>query len=481
MNDNTEEALIAGLPMSKLPSTFRDAVLVLHQLGIQYLWIDSLCIKQDSREEWLREAPRMQQVYGSAAVNIVAAHVDNPESGLFHTRDPSSIESTICRAEWDDEPTKDYLIWNRKEFDNDYTSAPLTQRGWVFQERLLAPRILHFGKSQVYWRCSALFASESWPYGTSNFSPSSSVSRKDADMIMHGLSLDKLKKTPGGSTDATTQIYHTELWADLVAKYSSCKFTKNEDKLVAMSGVAKVFRQSLHEGDRYLAGLWRSELPKLLCWRRSVRRNESDIVATRTRPSEYRAPSWSWASIDGPISYSFLHRGANIGGRSKVLLMEHLAEIINAFTVPLDKDDTAQVSHGVLTIRGRLQPFRLLSAQGANIRFEIGGEVRFSPDSRFIVDALLNENEQLEGMELWALLARCYIVNAGFVDLSFLECIVLRRQDETQNYQRVGIFTTCYGEVDGYEPLHDHVFGVYADEIRTESEGGFIAWFQFAA
>lgn len=462
LNDATEEFLMAGLPTSKLPATFRDAVFVAHQLGIRYLWIDSLCIKQDSHEEWMWEAPRMHSVYGNAVINIVAAHVDNPESGLFHTRDTRWVESAIAHAEWNDEPARDYVIWNKEEFEKDYKSAPLTQRGWVFQERLLAPRLLHFGKSQVFWRCSALFACEGMPHGTSSFAPSSSGSLKAAEMMMHGPSLDTLKDTPGGSINATTESYHTQLWRRLVTEYSSCEFTKTEDKLVAMSGIAKVFRQSLPEGDQYLAGLWRSELPKLLCWKRRVDRNKAKFLARRKRPTEYRAPTWSWASIDEPVSFDPFWTTGEKGGN--IRLMKYLVEIISAFTVPLGKDDTAQVSHGVLTIRGRLQPFRVLFSERGDIRFEVGGKVQPKQISSFTVDAQLNENEQLEEMVLWVVLTRCYVVDRGFGDLSISEGIVLRKQDETENYQRVGIFDTIYGAMDEYDPLDDDVFGVHVDE-----------------
>lgn len=294
LNDLTKRDLEVGMPITNLPATFRDAVFVAHHLGVRYLWIDSLCIRQDCLDDWLKEAPRMQHIYGGAAVNIVAGHSDGPESGLFHARDSHLIESFTVRAEWDDEPVKDYVVWNETEFESDYTSAPLTQRGWVFQERLLAPRILQFGKMQVYWRCSELFACESWPFGASS-------SSQQGYTVRYGPDLDDLESSSDTDNIAKTVQSQTWKWERLIMQYSACDLTRPEDKLIALSGIAKLFRHVT--GDRYLAGLWQSALPRLLCWYRRANSRREAQEATRARPVNYRAPSWSWASIDDAVSY----------------------------------------------------------------------------------------------------------------------------------------------------------------------------------
>jgi hypothetical protein len=89
-------------------------------------------------------------------------------------------------------------------------------------------------------------------------------------------------------------------WIGLIRQYSSATLTKAEDKLVAISGLAKEMQAILDIGTdlkfTYLAGLWSPYLIQQLLWRRK----EHYLV----RPSQYRAPSWSWASVDGVAEFS---------------------------------------------------------------------------------------------------------------------------------------------------------------------------------
>lgn len=83
-----------------------------------------------------------------------------------------------------------------------------------------------------------------------------------------------------------------ELWARLLTKYSDCQLTVASDKLVAISGLARRFCNQLElDPADYLAGLWRSGMPCALLW--SIR------GGIRVHG---RAPSWSWASMDGYTS-----------------------------------------------------------------------------------------------------------------------------------------------------------------------------------
>ncbi|RSM05391.1 hypothetical protein CDV31_009629 [Fusarium ambrosium] len=445
LNDDTKQDLEAGMPIMKLPATFRDAVSIAHRLDIQYLWIDSLCIKQDCHNDWLEEAPRMQHIYGGAAINIVAGHSNGPESGLFHARDSHLVESFITQAEWNDCPPQQYLIWNETEFKSDFTSAPLTRRGWVFQERLLAPRILQFSKMQMYWRCSELFACESWPFGAS--------SSEQGYAVRYGPDLDDLELGP--SSDITTlrdQRNQTRKWELLVMQYSACDLTKPQDKLIALSGVANLFRNVT--GDQYVAGLWRSALPRLLCWERHIGNSDETQKARGARPAAYRAPSWSWASIDDPVSYPSREY-------HDILLLEDLIEITNVDIVAQGEGKTAQVSNGVLTVRGWLHPFKFLSRQGYYIKYKIGGDIRIGRHSEFIVDALLNEN--LEEMDLWVLPVRLAVSGCDRGYFAEVRGIVLKKQGDTGFYLRVGLLNDSYygDEVDERARGND-VLGVHS-------------------
>ncbi|RSL44918.1 hypothetical protein CEP54_014492 [Fusarium duplospermum] len=285
LKSETMSALTAGIPTHELPATFRDAVFIAHQLGIRCMWIDSLCIQQDSEEDWVREAPTMWHVYGFALINIVAGHSEGPEDGLFPPRDISSVESLIVKSKWDDQLKTNYLLWNKSALRDDFESTPLTQRGWVFQERLLAPRILQFGKMQVYWRCSELFATEAWPQGV-HFATGEALrfgTGLDALDKKASMEIPPISKWPQVAVNTASEE-PVAAWERLVAKYSNTKLTYGEDKLVALSGIAKLFQQMFK--DRYLAGLWWSPFARLLCWRRDDHQDKE----ARVRP-DYRAPS----------------------------------------------------------------------------------------------------------------------------------------------------------------------------------------------
>lgn len=77
-----------SLPLHKLPQVFQDAMYISLQLGIDYIWIDCLCIIQDSEEDWTCEAKRMGDVYQYARCNIAAAGYQDSDGslGLFAER-----------------------------------------------------------------------------------------------------------------------------------------------------------------------------------------------------------------------------------------------------------------------------------------------------------------------------------------------------------------------------------------------------------
>lgn len=83
----TEAALRAGLPIQQLPKTFREAIYVCRRLDASYIWIDSLCILQDSMADWEKEAALMHKVYSHAHFNVAATGARNCYDGLGFERD----------------------------------------------------------------------------------------------------------------------------------------------------------------------------------------------------------------------------------------------------------------------------------------------------------------------------------------------------------------------------------------------------------
>ncbi|KAI4645219.1 hypothetical protein J4E93_006019 [Alternaria ventricosa] len=233
------EANKKGIDVEALPKTFQDAILIAREMGIGYVWIDSLCICQDDSEDWSRETSRMASVYSNAYIMLSATGSPSSTSGLsiFSDNRPAPIYSPFSYESTEDIKGTLYAFSSSRETAAKPSWAgnnamlknePLSQRGWALQERWLAPRVLHFGTEQIFFEYA----------------------------------------------------------------YSRRSLTKPSDKLPALSGLARTYASLLPSPTTYLAGHWSTTLLQDLIWQ---------AVGTTTAPAVYRAPSWSWAAIDGPF------------------------------------------------------------------------------------------------------------------------------------------------------------------------------------
>ncbi|KPM39532.1 hypothetical protein AK830_g7021 [Neonectria ditissima] len=266
--------------VSSLPQTFKDAIIVIRNLGIPYIWIDSLCIIQDSDEDWQREARTMLKVYEHATCNIAATHSPNSFGGLFADRNPRVLDAESIEIDNGVLVGRFHLV-DVDYFTQEIDDAPLNRRCWVTQERVLSTRIIHFASEQVIWDCNELTACESLPQGTNTWPDSPSTH------FNIGCKLGSTFLTPTDTVDKGLGK-----WARIVDTYSACGLTVLTDKLMAISGVADHLRNNFSL--EYCVGLWRSRLEIQLAWYvrepqpgRSVR---NDL-----------APSWSWASVNGSV------------------------------------------------------------------------------------------------------------------------------------------------------------------------------------
>ncbi|KAL5378732.1 hypothetical protein DPSP01_008955 [Paraphaeosphaeria sporulosa] len=287
----TIEAFRQGAPIAGLPKTFRDAITVARRFSIRYLWIDSLCIIQDSSEDWARESVLMHDVYANSACNISASASESPEGGLFRDRKAEEVGLGYISVDLPNLGTKNFEIWDQFYMDR-LTHGPLSDRGWVFQERVLSPRVLHFSRSQIVWECFEMNKCESFP-NWSPFPTEADYSRgvKTVYDFFKSDSGSDLSPTRKGDDGKLMSVGVYNQWMHLVKTYSRSAFTCPVDRLIAMSGIASKFKK--HTGDEYLAGLWRSRLVEGLNW---------IVVNPVARPLErFRAPSWSWAAVDSAV------------------------------------------------------------------------------------------------------------------------------------------------------------------------------------
>ena len=140
----TVETLKNGISICQLPKTIQDAVHVTNGLGIGWLWVDSLCIIQDSMADWKHEAATMVDVYQNCFICIAATGSADADDGLFAQRDPLLFQPCQMTAHL----TKNLYVHSCQEqelFRSGFDNSALHKRGWVMQERLLPPRTLNFG------------------------------------------------------------------------------------------------------------------------------------------------------------------------------------------------------------------------------------------------------------------------------------------------------------------------------------------------
>lgn len=275
-----------GLPIRDLPRTFRDSVLLCSKLQLPRIWIDSLCIIQDGSEhvtDWNRHVNEMASIYANAYVNIAASVADDCSRGLFKTRSPG-FQAPIALS---GNANSLQLIHSHSEASDDWI---INSRAWVFQERLLSPRIVHFGETDVYFECSEHVVSCNYPHGV-----------LDAKQRTSPWAVFNWQMAP----NETVMGWREGRWFDLSEGYSRCQLTRFQDRLPALAGIARQFNE-LYIRSQYLAGLYELHLPRALLWSRGDRdvqppsKNESF-----TYGHDFVAPTWSWVSYPRGISFMY--------------------------------------------------------------------------------------------------------------------------------------------------------------------------------
>lgn len=338
------QELQAGIPYSTLPIAFQEAIRVLKSLSIHYIWIDCLCIIQSgpgSIEDWHYECAKMQDVYSNCILSLSLAQAKDPQESCldgYHleTSLPFSIETTgFSRGNPLERCTCTIVSWDY--FRQGLYNQPLGYRAWCLQERLLAPRVLSIGHGEFYWDCVQLpHASESLPKGFIDYPGWSALDRNQTAI-----------------PDTSDRTILERFWLTILEEYTDRELTcPDTDKLVALSAIAT--RMSHAMDDVYIAGHFWNMLPLTLNWQvkpplaRERRRDKIprrlNYPAPRTEGGKRsKAPSWSWASMDGPL---FQEHGIN--EERDVVLME-----AESFTLRLtdEKHPTGQAECALLNVK----------------------------------------------------------------------------------------------------------------------------------
>lgn len=318
------------LPLD-LPQTFADAITVTRILGQRYLWIDSLCILQDSSDDWITESSRMDQVYSQALVTIVADAAEDSMSGFLRPParrvrktskinydlgiDAASCDLSCCgtvhvreRGELavqlpyhDIHPDDSFVDGEPTKKDS---QSKLSTRAWAFQERVLSPRTLHFGPTEMAWECRALCSCEC--------SATNERTALVTGLLKNSKALRPYRHTQQESSpqESSQHIFRKldDAWQrDIVEEYTRLHLTVETDRLSALTGVATI-SSTLRPGDQYMSGMWRNTLAASLSWF-----TVPDRASARLKPSGKNAPrkwfsppTWSWGSVSGQIKHARL-------------------------------------------------------------------------------------------------------------------------------------------------------------------------------
>ncbi|VUC26761.1 unnamed protein product [Clonostachys rosea] len=259
---------------SQIPATIQDAMTVARNIGVRYLWVDSLCICQDQFDvhnmtdeestilkNKMESIRLMDYVYGAAYVVICAAESQNAFAGIRGVR-----PGTRGFRQPIEQIAPDFRLAYRHKSQDGSDSLPYYSRGWTYQERHFATRLLSFSNGQMSLRCKSdiSFNEHTWEEETvisSKRPPSFAGEGNDIGDIVEGP----------------------------IQNYSGLQLTKSSDVYNAFAGVARQIRRQL-ECDM-CHGLPVKYFDWLLLW--------EPLKHEQTRRDG--APSWSWSGWHGGV------------------------------------------------------------------------------------------------------------------------------------------------------------------------------------
>jgi hypothetical protein len=380
------------IPFSAMPKTHRDAVLIARGFNVRYLYIDAMCIIQNSYSDWESHSAKMCVIYRNSLFTIAASHAKDVSGGCFIERDgllnqPFRLTRYESPAE-----TSTWLV--RLHHPINQTLPPqssLESRAWIYQEQMLSRRVLYYEANGLRWHCTRCKHSEQYPGLSTGRDPMSLfqenylvldrverhsllLARKVKAVEANSRSLETSSNSGSPPSTATlsadlkrdekeiepldprqreavmkfrqekafqdkyeAQRSTRSSWHEMVEEYTSKDLSHENDRLAAIFGIADAIAFKTKE--TYLAGLWKRTLAIDLMW--SIPPQQGPLPESSQTASKRLevAPSWSWASVNGPIQYP---SGNHLA--IKNVLIEHV-----------HVDGSASRNTGKITFRGILR------------------------------------------------------------------------------------------------------------------------------
>jgi hypothetical protein len=384
----------------------------------------------------------MQDVYSGAMCCIAATAAKDGNIGLFFDRDaqgllPIQVDTSRARMHGQNtnEPLLAYIMGSvvvtaAMAIDD----APLNQRAWVAQERYLSTGTIHFTQELLFWECYESVTSEQDPDGR----VIKRATKYLGDSAVHTLKSricdykSELAIAPGGLASVELLSKAHKSWCHFRTEYSSFRLTKEGDIFVALNGIAQAVAEVTN--DALIAGLWRERLIEDLCWRRLA--NESVHQADAPpKPSIWRAPTWSWASINRTII-------AHESWWEDEFVSDCMNEMAVLKGISIDQEPSGQLLKAAITLTCRLIP---ISPPDSGLWGWIPYRVVVILDDCTIINAKKLGDE----MSL-VILRHCMFKEQGGMQ----GIVVLPSHVKTGSYERVGYFEL---EVDSnYEDEYVH-------------------------
>ncbi|KIW76494.1 hypothetical protein Z517_11240 [Fonsecaea pedrosoi CBS 271.37] len=371
--------LQTAILLEHLPTTFQHAMQFARELGVRWIWIDALCIIQGDEQDWLHESSQMDKVYAFSHCNISATAAIDGSEGLFNRRDPDRkwFDTVSLRTQdlsGDGQKVVECTISDLSFWDQYVDNAPVNRRSWVFQERLLAPRVLHWCKDQIAFECRELDRAECRPEGLPHLQMKAGqlvdqarlkamdreVGRRLRELRLASLHSSSRTKGLKWMVEAIEpKLYLYEVWKRMVEVYTKMELSDERDRLIALSGIARMMTRILRldgSEDQYLAGMWQNYLASQLLWYVNDGEEEGKTAQPLpdTRPRQYRAPTFSWASVETSRGVTFPET------TDKGILVE--VQVVR-LTYRTEDDMFGILTDGYLVLKGVLRRIELTDAE----------------------------------------------------------------------------------------------------------------------
>jgi len=288
----TMQSMLLEIDEAALARTHREVLALARAHAIRYVWIDALCIVQGDAEDWERESKRMEQVYENATVTIVAGRADDARNGFVANDYRPAAEP--CAVPLGSDPAQGELF---VALPRSRAVGPVETRGWCFQEAVLSRRAIVYGAEQLMFRCRTGTIAE-------DFGKKSAATKTASAGSPEAAFIAAINAPP-----ETRREQMLNEWYHVVSQYSKRRLSNPHDVFAAVSSLARLTQHGLQS--RYLAGVWESDLVPGLMWIPFHHHWSKHPPLKRPSPTKFapppvtRAPSWSWAAVEGPVFYTY--------------------------------------------------------------------------------------------------------------------------------------------------------------------------------